>query len=307
MAGAGTDSMEFDGGLNMGRTPSPELRERWLAATRLPGVEDARESCLLELSEYTEEHREVVEQRCERAVDEQRDLWYERARDDEASLTDFYNGCDAYVYELLWWHALQQGDAPVWNARILDIARQFQSKRYLDFGGGIGTNGILIGREGIDVTIADISDVLQKCARWRLARREIPAQFIDLKTTPLVEGAYDLISAVDVLEHVADPLETLRTLHGALAPGGVLVFDLIASKPDPERPFHLLRSKFPIRSTVRGLGFRHVESFQKYEVYQRIVRSPLSRSFVRTWDVTRWRLYYLAQGEWPRSRVRSQK
>ena len=285
----------------MGRTPSAELRERWLAATRLPGIEDARESCLVELSEYTGEPRDVVERRCEHAVDEQRELWYERERDNAESLTDFYNGCDAYVYELLWWHALQQGDAPIWNARLLDIAEQFSSKRYLDFGGGVGTNAILLGRAGVDVTVADISDVLQDCARWRLERRKIPAQFIDLKSTPLAAGAYDLISAVDVLEHVADPLETLATLHDALAPGGVLVFDLIASKPDPERPFHLLRSKFPIRSTIRGLGFRHVESFQKYEVYQRVDRSPLLRRCVRTWDLARWRLYYLAQGEWPRS------
>ena len=286
----------------MGIAPSPTLREEWLAAVRLPEIDDPRASCLQELAEYTGEPIEVVEQRCEGAIEAQRDLWYEKNRDNEASLTDFYNGCDAYVYELLWWHALQQGDAPVWNARLVEIAKEYGSKRYLDFGGGIGTNGILLGRAGLEVTIADISDPLQECARWRMKRRGLDASFIDLKTTELEDARYDLISAVDVLEHVADPIETLSKLHRALAPGGVLFFDLIASKPDPERPFHLLRSKFPIRATVRGLGFRHLDSFQKYEVYQKVDRSGLSQAMVRGWDLSRWRLYYLAQGKWPRLR-----
>lgn len=284
----------------MGQSPSPALRERWLEAVRLPDRSDARESVLAELSEYTGEPIDVVERRCRAAVDEQRDLWYERERDSEASLTEFYNGCDAYVYELLWWHALEQGDAPAWNARLLDIAERFGCRRSLDFGAGVGTNSILLARAGLDVTLADISDVLQKCARWRLERRGIEGTFLDLKEEPLPEGAYDLVSAVDVLEHVADPLDTLRTLHRALAPGGILVFDLIASEPDPERPFHLLRTKFPVRATIRATGFEHIESFQKYLVYRKVDRSPAAAQWVRTWDLARWRLYYLAQGRWPR-------
>jgi len=280
--------------------PATQLRETWLSAVRLPGREDARESCLAELAEYTGSPIDAVEERCRRAVDEQREQWEERERTDEASLTEFYNGCEAYVYELLWWHALQQGDAPIWNARLVDIARRFGARSFLDFGAGVGTNAILLAREGLDVTCADVSAVLERCARWRLERRDLTAAFIDLKRESLPPETYDLISAVDVLEHVADPLQTLRELRAALRPGGVLVFDLIASKPDPERPFHLLRSKYPIRSTIRGLGFRRVEGFQKYLVYQRVDRPLLTRGCVRAWDIARWRLYYLLQGKWPR-------
>lgn len=286
----------------MAERPSTELRERWLAAVRLPGIDDPRESCLAELGEYTGLPRDEVERRCRGAVDAQRELWFAGDRSDSSGLTEFYNRCDAYVYELLWWHALEQGEAPAWNARLLDIAARHGCRRALDFGGGIGTNAILLGRAGLEVTVADISDVLQAFAKWRLARRGIPAKFIDLKASAIPEASYDLVSAVDVLEHVPDPVATLETLHRALVPGGILVFDLIASRPDPERPFHLLHSKYPIRSAIRGIGFEHLESFQKYLVYRKVARSPLARGWVRTVDVAKWRGYYLAQGRWPRAR-----
>jgi SAM-dependent methyltransferase len=281
-------------------SPSAELRERWLEAVLLPGFEDPRKSCLAELSEYGGEPLEAVERRCLGAVAEQREVWNERARDSERALTEFYDRCDAYLYDLLWWHALQRGTAPAWNARLLDIAARHGCKRYLDFGGGVGTNAILLRRAGLEVTVADISDVLQRFARWRLSRRGLDARFLDLKREPLPDAAYDLVSAVDVLEHVADPVGTLRTLHRALAPGGILVFDLIASDADPDEPFHLLRSKYPIRAAVRALGFERLERFQKYLVYRKVERSPLAQRALRGWDVLRWRLYYAAQGKWPR-------
>jgi len=283
----------------VGQVPSAELQELWLDAVRLPEVSDPRESCLVELSEYTGESRDVIEQRCKRAVDEQRELWYQRDRSDESSLTDFYNECDAYLYELLWWHALQQGAAPAWNARLLDIAENFGCRDYLDFGGGIGTNAILLGRAGLNVTVADVSDILQSCAKWRLQKRGIDATLIDLKAEQPQPESYDLISAIDVLEHVADPLATLTQLQRSLKPGGILVFDLIAGDADPDRPFHLLRSKFPIRSEIRGLGFRRVEHFQKYLVYQKVHRDEALQRFTRVWDIARWRAYYLLQGRWP--------
>ena len=283
----------------MSTPPPTRLRDLWLTAVLLPGETDPRESALKELAEYTGEPRERVEARCEGAVEAQRDLWFEKNRESDDSLVDFYNSCDAYCYELLWWHALQQGDAPAWNARLLELARSDRTKRYLDFGGGVGSNAILLGREDIDVTVADISDPLQQFAAWRMKKRGIDGHLIDLKREPLEPEAYDLISAVDVLEHVANPLETLETLTAALAPGGLLVFDLIASRPDSDRPFHLMRSKYPIRSRIRSMGYRFVESFQKYVVYRKANRSPIQNQLLGGWDRLRWRTYYALQGEWP--------
>ncbi|MFN0058935.1 MAG: class I SAM-dependent methyltransferase [Planctomycetota bacterium] len=283
----------------MAESPPESLKQLWLPAVLLPGETAARASCLRELAEYTGKSPDAVLRLCQVAVEEQRRNWYDKDRRRAEDLIEFYNSCEAYIYELLWWHALEQGEAPAWNARLLLLARAHGARRYLDFGGGVGTNGILLAREGLDVTVADVSDVLQRFARWRFERRGLHANFVDLKTTSLEPARYDLVSAVDVLEHVADPIVTLRTLHETLAPGGLLVFDLIASKADSDRPFHLLRSKYPIRASVRGLGFEFVEKFQKYVVYRKVARSAAQSALVRRWDTLRWRLYYLAHGQWP--------
>ncbi len=52
----------------------------------------------------------------------------------------------------------------------------------------------------------------------------------DLLDADLPAGAYDLIIMRHVLEHVSDPLTTLRRIHALLAPGGRLVVSL----PNPD-------------------------------------------------------------------------
>lgn len=284
----------------MSESPPKELRDEWLSATLLPGVDDPRESCLQELSEYTGQTVDRVLDLCQGAVEAQREKWSEGDRSTPDGLIDFYNSCDAYIYELLWWHSLQAGEAPAWNARLLRLARQDGTRRYLDFGGGIGTNAILLGRGRIEATSADVSDVLLDFARWRLQRRKIPGNLIDLKSAKLRPERYDLISAIDVLEHLPDPLATLRALTEALMPGGLLVFDLVASAPDPNRPFHLMRSKYPVRSRIRAMGYTRIDRFQKFLVYRKMDRSPGASRLVGAWDRLRWRAYYLLQGKWPR-------
>ncbi|MCI0651554.1 MAG: class I SAM-dependent methyltransferase [Planctomycetes bacterium] len=279
--------------------PTPKLERLWLAAYLLPGSTDPRASCLEELSLYTGKTHEEVERLCKSALEDERRAWYAADRRTQAGLREFYDRCEAYLFELMSWHALQDGTAPAWNARLIDVARRFRAKSYLDFGGGIGTNGILLAREGLEVTVADVSSVLQAFARWRFAKRGLAGSFLDLNAEKIPRESYDLISAIDVLEHVPDPISTLRELRDALAPGGILVFDVIASKPDANRPFHLLRSKFPIRARTRALGFARVESFQKYIVYRKVTRGSLARGMVGAWDRARWRCYYLAQGKWP--------
>ena len=42
-------------------------------------------------------------------------------------------------------------------------------------------------------------------------------------------GQFDAIYCLAVLEHVNDPVETMRTFHRLIRPGGVLIFDYIKS------------------------------------------------------------------------------
>jgi SAM-dependent methyltransferase len=82
---------------------------------------------------------------------------------------------------------------------------------------------------GIDpaVPVADSSD-----PRFRLARG-----FVD--DVPADSGPFDLIIAVNVIEHVPSPASFFRTLYSHLAPGGhVFIICPIAEPPNVELLFH---------------------------------------------------------------------
>ncbi len=282
-----------------GKAPSERLQQLWLDAVLLPGIEDPRESCLTELAEYTQRPRAELLELCQGQRERLKQIWSQHPRDTAKSIDTFYRNVGEYVYGLLWWHCLQRGPAVAWNARILELAQQHGVRSCLDFGGGIGSNAFLFQKAGIETTLAEISQPSLEFARWRAERRGLKIRLVDLEAEPLRGEQFDLVTAIDVLEHVPDALATLRRLASLVRPGGFLCFDLIAGKYDPDEPFHLLRSKYPIRSRLRSLGFRRVEGFGKYLFLQRVERSSAASRALLAWDVLRWRLYYLAQGQWP--------
>jgi SAM-dependent methyltransferase len=284
------------------RAPSEELQRRWLDAVLLPGMSDPRESCLTELAEYSGRPRKEVLALCERSRDLLKDRWEERPRDSADAIDDFYRDADAYIYGLLWWHCLQKGPSVAWNAAILEFALELGVRCCLDFGGGIGSNALLFQGAGIDTTLAEISKPSLDFARKRAERRGLKLHFVDLNDDSLDGRSFDLVMAIDVLEYVPDHVGTLERLTTLVRPGGYLCFDLIAGRYDPDEPFHLMKSKYPIRSRVRGMGLASVANFGKYLCLRRVDRSELVNRVLRGWDVLRWRLYYLAQGQWPSAR-----
>jgi len=94
------------------------------------------------------------------------------------------------------------------------------SGRALDFGGGSGRHGIWLGRRGLDVTIADISEVGLGLAREAAAVAGVAVVTVqvDLENT-VPAGPWVLIVDFHFLVRRQIP-----ALCGALIPGGLLVF-----------------------------------------------------------------------------------
>jgi SAM-dependent methyltransferase len=234
-------------------------RRTWEDALRLEGPGDLRESLLAELSVYTRcSDLAEVERLCTHAVATLKQEWQATVTSDEPqSIERFYDESPTTMYELMWWHSLGEDASPLAYVTALHLARERGCRHYLDFGAGVGSGGILFARHGFDVTLADISSTLLQFTSWRLGRRNLPATYVDLKTSPLTRDAFDFVTAMDVFEHLVDPVSTVEQLAEALKPGGLL-FARIAAEPDVDRPQHIVQDFEPTFERLRSLGFTEV-------------------------------------------------
>ncbi len=92
----------------------------------------------------------------------------------------------------------------------------------VDIGGGVGHNALWLARRGLEVTLADISDVAldQAMATARDQGLELECMQRDLEAEGLPHGRlWDV-----ALMHLYHPRELLRELPTHIEPGGVLLF-----------------------------------------------------------------------------------
>jgi 2-polyprenyl-3-methyl-5-hydroxy-6-metoxy-1,4-benzoquinol methylase len=234
-------------------------RKVWREALLLNGESDFTRSTLAEIaSKRGIEDLNAVRLRCEQAVTSLRDAWNTTLRTiDTPEVDRFYDETEFYIDELMWWHTLNDDDTPLAYVAALKFAESRGLTRIADFGSGVGSGGLLFARHGFSVTLADISSVLLDFCRWRFQQRNLAAQFVDLKSDCLPAMTFDLITAMDVFEHLTKPVETLDLLAEALAPGGY-IFGRFAAEIDPDRPMHIVQDFAPVFERFHDKGFTEV-------------------------------------------------
>jgi SAM-dependent methyltransferase len=236
-----------------------EYRKAWTAALLLAPHRDLREGLLAELAEFLGcADLAEVERRWGSADAELGARWREKvAPDDRRSVEGFYDESEAQLLELLRWHALVDDNSPLAYVTALHFARQRGCRSYLDFGAGVGSGGVLFARHGFDVTLADIAAPVLRFSRWRLARRGLPARVLDLKEGPLPTAAFDFVTAMDVFEHLFDPVGAVEDIWKSLRPGGYF-FGRFHADEGPEQPGHIVRDFGPTFRRMEALGLAPV-------------------------------------------------
>jgi 2-polyprenyl-6-hydroxyphenyl methylase/3-demethylubiquinone-9 3-methyltransferase len=131
-----------------------------------------------------------------------------------------------------------------------------EGKTALDVGCGAGLLAEPLTRLGAKVTGLDASPALIVAARDHAAAMGLN---IDYRAGELaaLEGRFELVTCMEVIEHVADPAAFVRDLAARLAPGGLLIM----STPNATR-----WSKLLTITLAEGLGHvpRGTHDFAKF-------------------------------------------
>ncbi len=136
---------------------------------------------------------------------------HEKLLDEEAERVGdeavFYRTSEAYLYDLT---AFAMTGTKLPYLRLL-AERVPPGGRVLDYGCGIGSDGLALLEAGYRVEFADFANPSTEYLRWRLARRGFDAPVHDLDAH--VPGGYAAAYSFDVIEHVRDPFLFLDQLE----------------------------------------------------------------------------------------------
>lgn len=111
--------------------------------------------------------------------------------------------------------------------------RPFEGLRLLDIGCGGGLVAEPMARLGAGVTGADAAEGNIAVARIHAAQSGLDIDYRATTAEALLEGGerFDVVLALEIVEHVADPAEFIATCAGLLRPGGLLIASTLNRTP----------------------------------------------------------------------------
>jgi hypothetical protein len=187
--------------------------------------------------------------------DEKR-LWhYERQLEEEfAEIGDeerFYRTSFAYLYNLTAF-AMTETKLPYLRELVAHVP---VGARILEYGCGIGSDGLMLIEAGYPVEFADFDNPSTEYLRWRLERRGLRAPIHRVDGD--VPGGFDAAFSFDVIEHVDDPFAFLAALE---AQAGLVLVNLLEPAPD-ERCEHSMHRSLPIAELVAHARRRNLREY----------------------------------------------
>ena len=122
--------------------------------------------------------------------------------------------------------------------------RPLAGKTALDVGCGAGLLAEPLARLGAKVTAIDVAPEVIAVARDHAAGQRLAIDYRHAAVEDL-DSRFDLVTAMEVIEHVADPQAFLVSLAARLAPGGLMILST---------PNRTARSRLLMITIAEGIG-----------------------------------------------------
>jgi len=122
----------------------------------------------------------------------------------------FYRQQELYIADLTGW-LLRDSAVAAFIGMLREYLGKYGIETVLDYGCGIGTQGLSLAEAGAEVTLMDIEGPVWDYAQWRARKHGLFNKVRWLPLAPMMDD-YDLILCIDVVGHVPDPFRLLQEL-----------------------------------------------------------------------------------------------
>ena len=171
---------------------------------------------------------------------------------------------------------------PFKGRRTVKLLREYKSKdaRLLDVGCSTGLTLGFIANEFNKVVGAELERKAAEIAAAHLQELSLSAEILQADGTalPFGYGTFDIVTEIDVVEHVPNPSAILKEIARVLKPDGILHITA-GNKLWPLEPHYRLPflsylptklANYYVRLTRRGIGYEHIR-LPTYRQFRRLV------------------------------------
>ncbi len=195
---------------------------KWWKLIYISSWRKNKEQILRELMEYTNLSRNEISINVEHGAELVADEWNKLNPQTLEEIIKAYQELENYIYDLSNYDYFNIPEF-IYRERSAKISRR--SKRFLDYGAGIGDICLRVKQinNNVDVTYYDLKGKTMDFAKWRFKKRRMNINIIEASDNEdMLQNKYDTIICFDILEHVMDPEKHLKRIQKHLEHNGQL-------------------------------------------------------------------------------------
>lgn len=140
------------------------------------------------------------------------------------------------------------------RANYIDERTPVAEKKILDVGCGGGILSESLALRGADVSGIDMGEAPLKVARLHALESGVNINYRRIPVEELAQqeaGQYDIVTCMEMLEHVPDPSSIIRACAALVKPGGQLYFSTINRNPKAYA-FAILGAEYLLKMLPKG-------------------------------------------------------